>query len=67
MLLGRVKNIIRSLKMYLLRSLEKQDKQHLYKIPLTGEYPCGLCHFKLRDQKIVEKHIKEYYRAAANR
>ena len=45
--------------------IRKQDKQHLYKIPLTGEYPCGLCHFKSRDQKIVEKHIKEYHRAAA--
>ena len=45
--------------------IRKQDKQQLYKIPLAGEYPCGLCHFKSRDQKTVEKHIREYHRAAA--
>ena len=44
--------------------IRKQDKQQAYKIPLTGEYPCRLCHFKSRDEKTVEKHIREYHRAA---
>ena len=44
--------------------IRKQDKQQAYKIPLTGEYPCGLCHFKSRDETTVEKHIREYHRAA---
>ena len=46
--------------------ISRQGTQQLAKIPFTGEYPCGLCHFKSGDKTTVEKHIREYHRPAAN-